>query len=82
ENPKAVVAFVAAMRDAIELIAKEPLRAAQIYAKAESSKLSPEFLAEVLADPDVRFTLAPENSVKVADFLSRIGTLKSKPASW
>lgn len=82
ENPKAVVAFVAAMRDAIDLIAKEPLRAAQIYAKAESSKLSPEFLAEVLADPDVRFTLAPENSVKVADFLSRVGTLKSKPASW
>lgn len=82
ENPKVVTAFIAAMREAIDLIAKEPLRAAQIYTKAELSKLPPEFVAEVLADPDVRFTLAPENSAKVAEFLSRVGTLKSKPGSW
>lgn len=82
ENPKAVVAFVAAMREAMEVIAKDPARAAEIYLRAEPGKQSQEFIAKVLADPDVRFTLAPENSAKVAEFLGRTGRIKVKPAGW
>ena len=82
ENPKLVAAFVAAVRDAIELIRTDKARAASIYVKAEPSKLPAEYFAKVLEDPDVRFTLAPENSVKIAEYLARIGTLKQKPSDW
>jgi len=82
ENPKQVAAFVAAIRDAIELIRTDKPKAAAIYVKAEPSKLPAEYFAKVLEDPDVRFTLAPENSVKIAEYLARIGTLKQKPADW
>jgi len=82
ENPKQVVAFVAAIRDAIELIRTDKAQAAAIYVKAEPSKLPADYFAKVLEDPDVRFTLAPENSAKIAEYLARIGTLKQKPSDW
>jgi sulfonate transport system substrate-binding protein len=82
DNPKHAAAFVAAIREAIELIRTDKSKAAAIYVKAEPSKLPAEYFAKVLEDPDVRFTLAPENSVKIAEFLARIGTLKQKPTGW
>jgi NitT/TauT family transport system substrate-binding protein len=83
ENPKLYVAVIAAMKDSMELIAKNPKRAAEIYLKAEKSKLSVEFITEVLANKaELRYTLAPEQSAKLADFLHRIGSLKTKPDSW
>jgi sulfonate transport system substrate-binding protein len=82
ENPKQVAAFVAAIRDALDMIRADKANAAAIYVKAEPSKLPVAYFAKVLEDPDVRFTLAPENSVKIAEFLARIGTLKQKPSDW
>jgi NitT/TauT family transport system substrate-binding protein len=82
ENPKVAAAFVAAIRDAIELIRTDRPKAAAIYVKAEPSKLPAEYFAKLLEEPDVRFTLAPENTVKIAEYLARIGTLKQKPADW
>ncbi|HEY7246983.1 MAG TPA: ABC transporter substrate-binding protein [Xanthobacteraceae bacterium] len=83
ENPKLFAAFVAATRDAITLIAKDPKQAAAIYQKAEKTKLAPELISAALADKDnLRFTLAPEHTERIADFLARIGSIKSKPASW
>lgn len=82
DNPKQVAAFVAAVRDAIDLIRTDKPKAAAIYLQAEPSKLPVEFFAKVLEDPEVRFTLGPENSVKIAEYLARIGTIKQKPADW
>jgi NitT/TauT family transport system substrate-binding protein len=83
DNPKLYAAVIAAMKDSMDLIANDPKRAAEIYLKAEKSKLSVEFIAEVLANKaELRYTLAPEQSAKLADFLHRIGSLKTKPASW
>jgi NitT/TauT family transport system substrate-binding protein len=75
DNPKEIVAFIAAIREAIEFIRKDKAAAAAVYAKAEPSKLLPEYFANLLEDPGVCFTLAPENSIKIADYLTRIGIL-------
>jgi NitT/TauT family transport system substrate-binding protein len=48
ENPKLIAAFVAAMRDAMRLIAQDPKQAAAIYLQAEKTKLSPDFIAQVI----------------------------------
>jgi NitT/TauT family transport system substrate-binding protein len=83
ENPKLFAAFIAAMKDAMALIAAEPQRAAAIYIRAEKSKLAPEFIAAVLGDKGaIAFSLAPRESQPIAEFLARIGALKTKPASW
>ena len=83
ENPKLIAAFLAAIRDAIELIGRDPGQATVIYMKAEKTKLSPEFITEVIADKSkLRFSLAPEQSQKVADFLFRSGSLKAKVSGW
>jgi len=82
ENPKHAVAFVAAIGEAVALIRTDKPTSAAIYVKAEPSKLPAEYFAKVLEEPDVRFTLAPENSVKIAEYLARIGTLKQKPSDW
>jgi NitT/TauT family transport system substrate-binding protein len=83
ENPKLFAAFVAAIRDAMALIAADPKQAAAIYVKAEKTKLAPELISAALADKDnLRFTLAPEQTERIAEFLARTGSIKTRPASW
>ena len=82
ENPKHTAAFIGAMRDAIDLIRTDRATAAGIYIKSEATKLPADYFAKLLEEPELRFTLAPENTVKIAEYLARIGTLKQKPADW
>ena len=83
DNPKLFAAFVAAVRDAMALIDADPQRAAAIYLKNEKSKLAPDFIAAVLADKtSITFSLAPQQSQPIAEFLFRVNTIKTKPATW
>ena len=82
ENPKLAIAFIAAIRDAIALIQTDKAKAAAIYVKAEPTKLPTDYFAKLLGEPEVRFTLAPENSMKIAEYLTRVGTLKPQPTDW
>jgi len=83
DNPKLFAAFVAAMRDAMELIDVDPGRAAAIYVKNEKSKLAPDFIAAALADKtSIAFSLAPRQSQPIAEFLFRVNSIKTKPATW
>jgi NitT/TauT family transport system substrate-binding protein len=83
ENPKLFAAFVAALRDAMTLIRDDPKQAAAIYIKAEKTKLGADLIGGALAEKDnLRFTLAPEHSNRIAEFLFRTGSIKIKPASW
>ena len=83
DNPKLFAAFMAAIRDAMALIAADPQQAAASYLRAEKTKLGPSLIAAALADSaNLRFTLAPEQSVRVADFLVGIGSVKTKPVDW
>jgi NitT/TauT family transport system substrate-binding protein len=36
----------------------------------------------VLNDPDVKFTTVPENVMTYADFMTDVGSVKARPASW
>jgi NitT/TauT family transport system substrate-binding protein len=82
ESPKTFQAFVEALREATAWIAAHPKEAAQTFVRVEGSKLSPDFVASTLQEPDVAFTVAPLSSKKFADFLFRIGAIKHHPASW
>jgi NitT/TauT family transport system substrate-binding protein len=35
-----------------------------------------------LSDPNSKFSTTPDGTMKYAEFMSRVGTIKAKPASW
>jgi NitT/TauT family transport system substrate-binding protein len=82
ENPGIVKAIIAALDEADGWIAANRAAAAQmLQASAGGGGLSTDELAEVLSDPDIRFTTAPENVMKYAEFMNATGSIKNKPST-
>jgi sulfonate transport system substrate-binding protein len=81
-NPKLCAAFIAAMNEANALIAKDKKKAAEIYVAISKQKSSPDEIVKILNDPNSRFSTVPDGTTKYAEFMSRVGTIKAKPASW
>lgn len=82
ENPKTIEAFVHGLDRANTWITENPKAAAELYIKAENSKLAPDFVEAIIRDPNVRFTTAPEGAQKFADFEAKVGLIKQAPARW
>ena len=82
ENPKAYAAFLSALDEAMEIIRKEPDRAAQIYLEMEKSKMDPAFVRELIGDPDDIFTTAPRSTFAFVEFLQRTGRLSKRFSGW
>jgi len=82
ENPKTYKAFVDALAEAMEKINGDKKKYAQVYVRFTKSKLDPAFIEEMMNDPDIRFTMAPEGTMQFARFLNKVGTIKSMPADW
>jgi NitT/TauT family transport system substrate-binding protein len=81
-NPKHHQAVLNALEEANKFIKDNPKGAAQAFIKNQNSKLELAFIQEMIANPENQFTTAPQNLMKYADFMHRIGSLKQKPASW
>jgi len=82
ENPKAYKALVDALREATDSINANKRRAAEMYVAEGGGKENVDKILELMNDPQVRYTLAPERVLPYALFMNQIGTLKTKPASW
>lgn len=81
-NPKLCSAFIAALNEANTLIAKDVQRAAAIYLAVSKQKSSSDEIVKILTDPNSRFSSVPDGTMKFAEFMARVGTIKAKPASW
>jgi NitT/TauT family transport system substrate-binding protein len=81
-NPKHHQAVLNALEEANKYIKQNPRGAAEAFIKNQKSKLDLAFVQEMIANPENHFTTAPQNLMKYADFMSRIGSLKQRPASW
>ena len=81
-NPKLLAAFVAAMREAMELIGRDPGEAARIYVSSEKSKSTPEQIAEIIQKPGIRYTMTPNGVGRFSSFMAKIGAIKSARPSW
>ena len=81
-NPKLLAAFVAAMREAMELIARDPAEASRIYVKSEKSSSTAEQIAEIVRQPGIRYTMTPNGVSRFVSFMVKIGALKSARPSW
>ncbi|MBI3524374.1 MAG: ABC transporter substrate-binding protein [Betaproteobacteria bacterium] len=82
KNPKIYGAIIKALDEAIDIIHKDKVAAAQSYLKIFNSKESVEEIVSVLNKPELQFSTTPTGIQKYTDFMYRTGTIKLKPASW
>lgn len=82
ENPKTYKAFFDAYKEATDYINANKRTAAEIYVRESKDKSGVEAIEKMLNDPEIRITMTPEQTVTVATFMNKTGTLKNKPASW
>lgn len=81
-NPMLLASFVAAMQEAMELIAREPSEVAGIYARSEKSSSSAAQIADIIREPGIRYTMTPKGLSRFASFMAKTGAIKSARPSW
>ncbi len=81
-NPKTYEAFTKALAEAIDYINTDKKGAAEIYLKVSKDKTPVDDILAMLNDPNIKFTTTPQNVLKLAAYLHKIGRLKHQPASW
>ena len=81
-NPKTVKAFLAAVDEASEIIAKDPMAAARSYLAITKEKFSPEEMAAIISQKGAIYQSAPVRTMIYAEAMNKFGYVKKKPDSW
>ena len=82
KNPALYKALVAAFQEATEMLNKDVKPAAQYWIDDVKSKLTVERVAEIASGKEVKWTMVPESTLKYAEFMHAVGSIKIKPATW
>ncbi len=82
ENPKLYDAFSKALDEAQAIINRDKRAAAETYIRISKDKDTVDNIARMMNDPQVVFTTTPQNVMKYAEFMAKIGSIKVKPDSW
>ncbi len=82
ENPTLYKAVLAAMSEAVEMINADKKTAAELYVDMSRSKTPVDFVYRILTNPQVSYSLAPLNTLKLAQFMYTVGQIKIEPKSW
>jgi len=82
KNPALYKALVAAFEEATGMLNKDVKEASQAWIDNVKSKLTVEKVAEIASGGQVKWTMAPEYTVKYAEFMHSVGSIKVMPASW
>jgi NitT/TauT family transport system substrate-binding protein len=81
-EPKVVQAFLNALKIAMKDINDDPAGMAALWVKADKSKLSPAEAEKIIRDPENKWTMTPEKTMVVADYMSRAKMIPVAPKSW
>lgn len=81
-NPKTYGAFLKALQEAADYVTAHPQEAADTYIRVTGAKIDRALLVKVITNPDVKFTLQPNNTLGLAKFMHKIGAIKNEPATW
>jgi NitT/TauT family transport system substrate-binding protein len=82
DNPKLYAAFLAALTEAIDTINHDRRNAAEIYLTVTKEKTPLDDILAILNQPGFNFGTTPQNLVKMAQFMHRIGSIGVEPKSW
>lgn len=81
ENPKTYKAFTDALAEAAQFIRANPEKAADTFIRTNKSSVDRDLLLKIIRNPEVEFKLTPQNTYALAEFMHRVGAIKTKPAS-
>jgi len=82
ENPKTYRAFLDALGEAAQLASTNPEAAADAYLRVNKNSIDRALLVKVIKNPKVQFSVAPQNTLGLAQFLHQVGAIRKKPESW
>ena len=82
KNPALYKALIAAFQEATEMLGKDVKPAAQYWIDNVKSKMTVEKVAEIASGKDVKWTMVPESTMKYAEFMHAVGSIKIVPANW
>jgi NitT/TauT family transport system substrate-binding protein len=82
QQPVLVKAIAAASAEAIATTRGDPGQAARDYLDASGDRIALAELVPLLGLPDMVFDIKPEGTLRFAEFLNRIGTLRTRPKAW
>jgi len=82
KNPKLYRALLDALAEATKILNADKRAAAALWIEDSKSKLPLDMVNGILSGPQVKWTLTPEHTMKYADFMADVGSIKAKPASW
>ena len=80
ESPKTYRAFLDALHEAALFAQKNPEQAADIYLKVTGGKQDRQLVLDVIRSPQVQFTVQPQRTLALGQFLHRVGAIKNAPA--
>jgi NitT/TauT family transport system substrate-binding protein len=82
-NPKLVKALRTATEEAVDFIKKDPKSALEAYKAVSGDKTSVDDLLAMLNEPHMdEWRTDPQGTMKFAEHLYKIGTLKTMPEAW
>jgi NitT/TauT family transport system substrate-binding protein len=83
-NPKVYAAFLAALNDSMDFIAKDKRAAAKIFIDATHGKSSVDEVVAGLEDKKnpTTFSTTPLHVMQFVDFMSKAKTIQQSPATW
>ena len=81
-NPKIVAAFLAALNEADDFIAKDKRAAAELYLRVTKEKTTADEIVQIMNQPNMVYSPAPLGAMKLADFMARAGYIKLRPNDW
>jgi len=82
KNPALYKALIAAFAEATEMLKADVRPASQYWIDNVKSKMTLDKVAEIAAGSQVKWTMVPESTMKYAEFMHSVGSIKVKPASW
>jgi NitT/TauT family transport system substrate-binding protein len=82
KNPVLYKALIAALKEATDFVNKDTATAVAYWIEDSKSKLPSAMVTKIVTGPQVHWTMTPEATIKFADFMAEVGTLKVKAASW
>lgn len=82
-NPKIIQALYNAAKEAQAMIAKDLAASVEAYKEINNDKTETATLVDLLHQPGMDdWNLYPQGTMKFAAHLNKVGSLKTKPASW
>ena len=82
KNPALYRALIKAFAEATEIVNADIKAAAQYWAEDVKTNLPLDKVVAVAGGSQVKWTMAPEQSMKFAGFMHQVGTIKVKPTDW